>query len=563
MAKLKKKRKKKLGGRSSGGGQGGKKITPLRPYRDPKMAPCLPACPIGNDIRGALAHVGSSERCDRTYEDAFNGAFYIFARTNPMPATVGRLCIRCCEKECNRQHINGQVNNRNFERFIGDNALEQKLAFSKLTEEQQQGRIAVVGAGPAGLSCAYHLAQQGWSVTIFEAHSQAGGFLRYVAPFRLPRSVVDAEVQRILDLGVELRTGVTVGQDVTMEALQQEYSAIFVAVGAHQERKLGAPWQGENVLSAAELQRRVNAGESLDLGDNVLVLGGTNDALDAARTCKRLGVSATVVYSRTRDEMSAYPQEVTNAEAEGIDFEVLAKPVELVKEGDRAVKLICQRLKLDEPDSRGRKRGIPIPGEVFERPVSFLISTFTQDFYADSLSRVGLQGARSGYDGSFKSSVPKVYAGGDANKLNMATIAVGQGRKAAEAIHADLTGAKKEPVEELPIITHDKMKLDWYEVIERHEQGVRPVEERFGDGSMNLEASLGFSKDDAIAESKRCFSCGMCMDCDNCWMYCQDQAVDKLPKTEPVGEHYYYKFDLCTGCEKCAEECPCRYLKMV
>ncbi len=562
MAKVKK-RKRKLGARAKSGGTSGKKITPLRPYRDPKTAPSILGCPIENDIRGALAFVGASERCERDYDQAFEQAFHIFAKTNPMPATIGRLCIRCCERECNRQFKDVQVNNRMFERYVGDSAIDKGVAFPKPEAQRSEGKIAVVGSGPSGLSCAYHLARRGWPVTIFESKQKPGGLLRYVAPFRLPAKVLDAEIQRILDLGVELKTGVVVGKDVTIEQLQAEYKAVFVAVGAHKERELSAAWQADNVLSGVEFFRRIDAGESVDLGDDVLVVGGWNGTFDAARASKRLGAKTTVIYSRTKDEMPAFPEVVEEAAEEGIDFELLARPLELVKDGNKAVKLLCQRYKLGKPDDRGRRRPVPIRGETFERSFSTLISTLTEEpNYASALSRVGLSDNPTSTPGQFSTSIEGVYIAGDSNKLDLITTAIGQGRRVAEQIHADLTGDKDEP-KELPIIYKDKLKLEWYPDAARQVRDVAPLAERMGDGSMTVEANVGLGRDKAIEEAKRCFSCGMCMDCDNCWMYCQDQAVEKLGKDQPVGEHYSYKHELCTGCEKCAEECPCGYLKMV
>jgi len=563
MAQVVKKKKKKLGGRgTTGSTTSGKKVTPLRPYRNPQTPPCQPGCPIGNDARGALAFVGTSEACSRPVEQSFEQAFQIFARTNPMPAITGRLCTGCCEKECNRQHKDGSVYINKFERFVGDFAIENKLKLARLTEEKKPEKIAVVGSGPAGLSCAYHLARRGYQVTVFEGAARPGGLLRHVAPFRLPREVLEAEVRRILELGVELHTNTAVGKDVTVEQLLKDHKAVFVAVGAHGERKLDARWQAANSMTGIALLDRIAAGEKVDLGNEVVFVGSGNPAIDVARTCRRLGVAATVVYSRDKEDMAAFPHEVAQAEAEGVNFECLARPVELVVEGDRAVKLVCQRLKLRDADGSKRKKPVAT-GERFERPLTTLVMADIQEpDYDDALARVGLN-RRAELDGKLKTSTPGLFTCGDANKLGHVAIAIGQGRLAAEEIITEIEGAPEKPAEKLPLILHTNLKLEFYPDAQRNVQSVIPVEERLGAEGMTREATIGFIKDAAVAEAKRCFSCGMCMDCDNCWMFCQDQAVDKLAKDLPVGEHYKYKHELCTGCEKCAEECPCRYLKMV
>jgi len=573
MAQVVKKKKKKLGGRATGSSTSGKKVTPLRPYCNPQTPPCIPGCPIGNDARGAVAFVGTTEACGRTPEQSFEQGFQIFARTNPFPAITGRLCTACCELECNRQHKDGSVNINKVERFLGDYAVENKLGFTRPTEKQD-GKVAVIGSGPSGMTCAYHLVLRGWQVTVFEAAARPGGFLRYVPAFRLPPEVLEREIQRILELGVELRTGVTVGKDVSLEQLQQEYKTVYVAVGAHGDRiKVRGPWAADNSMTGVELFGRINGGEKVDLGDSVVVLGGGDAALDAARACKRLGARATIVYRRTREDMPALPFDVVQAEAEGVGFEFLAGPQQLVKEGSRGVKLICQRLKPGVKEGSGRRRPVAT-GEVVELPFTTLIQGQIQEpDYADPLARVGLELGRRRINGKVKVDVG-LFGGGDANKLGHVTVAIAKGLGAARQIDAELRcfiperpggargpelrGEEYKAPEQPPLILHDKVKMDWYEPSDRRSLGVIPVEER----SSDREVNTGLSREDVLGEAKRCFSCGMCMDCDNCWMYCQDQAVDKLGKDLPVGEHYKYKYDLCTGCEKCAEECPCRYLEM-
>jgi len=566
MAKVVKKKKKFRSG-TGGSTTSGKKSTPLRPFRNPLTPPCKDACPMGNAIRRALTYVAQSETYGRSFEESMEQAFYIFTDTNPMPSTLGRVCPHPCEDGCNRQHKDGSVNINQFERALGDYGLEKNLKLTLLTDEKRDKKVAVVGAGPAGISCAYQLARRGYQVTIFEAFPKAGGMLRYgIPPYRLPRDVLDREIQRVLDLGVELKTSTVVGKDVMLEDLTSKYDAVYVGMGCHKGRTLGAPGEdAENILTGAEFLNRINSGETIDVGNDVVVVGGGDSAIDAARVCKRLGANTTIVYRRTKKEMPAIAHEIDEAEAEGIGFEFLSVPVEAVKEGNKAVKLICQRMELGEPDSSGRRRPVPIEGATYERSVSTLISAISQepDFVGD-LAKVGNPKDWIKVDERFKHvNLAKVYAGGDAVALGLVTIAIGQARKAADVIDCDLRGEAYPTPEKREVATKEKIKLEWYQPAERQEQAMVPVAERFESGdSMNLEVAKGLSFEQAVEEAKRCFSCGMCMDCDNCWMYCQDQAVDKLAKDKPIGEHYFYKHDLCTGCEKCAEECPCGYLQM-
>ena len=573
MALKKKKKKKKLGrGGFGGGGASGKKTSPLRPYQDPKVAPCHHTCPMGNDIRKALTWVSQSETYERTFDEALAEAWHIFAETNPMPAVLGRVCPHPCEDKCNRQHRDGAVNINQFERFIGDYGLENKLKPRMLAEEKTGKRIAVVGAGPSGIGCAYQLARRGHAVVLFEQFPEAGGMLRYgIPPYRLPREVLDAEIQRVLDLGVELKCNTVIGKDITLQSLRDEFDAVFVGMGCHTGRKLGAPGEdAKNIMTGAEFLNRINRGETIDVGDDVVVVGGGDSAIDAARVCKRLGASTTIVYRRTKKEMPAIAHEITEAEDEGINFEFLSVPTEAVlDENNVATKLVCQRMELGEPDSSGRRRPVPIEGDTYERSTSMLIPAISQapEFVGD-LDTIGNPRDWIKIDDNGLTKVEGVWAGGDANNLGLVTIAVGQGNKAAEAIDAHLKGEELAAASEDKLIlferTGDKvtMKIDWYKEADRKEQTFVAVDERWGDDTMTKETALGVAKDDIIEEAKRCFSCGVCMDCDNCWMYCQDQAVNKLSKEAPIGQHYEYNHALCTGCAKCAEECPCGFLEM-
>ena len=570
MPKVVKKKKKGFSSRGSSGGGGGsgKKKTPLRPYGNPQTPPCQTACPMGNDVRRALTFVAQSETYDRSYEEAMEQAFYIFTDTNPMPSVLGRVCPHPCEGECNRGKKDGSVNINQFERTLGDYGLEKGLKLTKLTDEASGKKIAVIGAGPAGISCAYQLTRRGHAVTVFEAYSHPGGMIRYgIPPYRLPREVIDAEVGRVAELGVEFKYNTIIGKDILLEDLQNDFDAVYIGMGCHKGRMLGAPGEdATNIFTGAEFLNRINSGETIDVGDDVVVVGGGDSAIDAARVCKRLGANTTIVYRRTKKEMPAIEEEIHEAELEGIGFEFLSVPIEAVKDDNNvATKLICQRMELGEPDASGRRRPVPIDGDTYERSTSTLISAISQapDFVGD-LDKVGSPKTWLRLDKTtYRSTdLEGVYGGGDAFNLGLVTIAVGQGHTAAKVIDADLRGEEFKP--ECKPDKFPKVKLEWYKPADRNEKEMLPLDARFAADvdSMTLEICKGITFDQTVDEAKRCFSCGMCMDCDNCWMYCQDQAVDKAPKNEPIGKHYLYKHELCTGCEKCAEECPCGYLDM-
>jgi NADPH-dependent glutamate synthase beta subunit-like oxidoreductase/Pyruvate/2-oxoacid:ferredoxin oxidoreductase delta subunit len=557
MAKVVKK-KRKLGGRVSAG-PSARETSNLRPFFAPKVPACADRCPNHTDIRGMLTTIALAEKKNISYEEAFERAWRIVVEKNPLPAVCGRVCPHPCEEACNRNEKEGAVGINNVERFIGDFALERGFPLPKASDEKHSEKIAVIGSGPAGLSCAYQLARRGYPVTIFEAFSKPGGMLRYgIPPYRLPRHVLDSEIQRVLDMGVELKCNTAIGRDVPYEQLQKDFKAIFVGIGAHKGRDLGCPGEdAENVFTGTEFLNRVNSGDAVEVGDKVYVIGGGDTAIDAARVSKRLGADVTILYRRTVKEMPAIPLEIEEAQQEGITMEFLAAPVALIENNGRAVKMKAIRMELKEADSSGRPRPVPIEGSEFEVDVTCVIAAISQepDFTGLEPLHEGKDWIKADEHG--QTPVENTWAGGDALELGLATIAIAQGRYAAEAIDARLRGRQMEKPDQLPVIKADKVKLDWYEKAARHETPTMPVEQRFKDPEAETTSTL--SQDDIIAESKRCMSCGFCFDCGTCWSFCQDNAVVK--PTEP-GQPYKFKMEFCQGCKKCAEECPCGYIEM-
>ena len=558
--KVVKKKKKKLGKRSFSGGGRSREQSPLRPKHVEKKPPCTHACPSGNQIRGFSTTLADYEKLGKTEDEAFQDAWEIYTNTSPFPAVCGRVCPAPCETECNRKEKDGAVSINKIERSIGDFGLDHDLPLKMLSDEKKSEKVAIVGGGPSGLSCAYQLARRGYGVKVLEASDKPGGMLRWGIPgYRLPEEVLDGEIQKILDCGVEIECDVKVGEDVTLDELKAEYDAVYVALGAQQGMSIGV--EGEdapNVFSGVDFLNRFHHGEQLDLGKNVvaIVVGGGDTAIDAARICKRLGANVTVLYRRTLEEMPAIKEEVEEAIEEGITIEFLAAPTGFQKGDDGLVNAMTAiRMELGEPDDSGRRRPVPIEGSEFEIPASAIISAVSQepDFTGFETLIEGKDWIK--VDDECKTNEEKIWAGGDVTNLALVTDAIGHGRRAAEAMERTFTGAPKEK-DPREIIRADRMILSHYENQEREEPGRLDKDKR---DDLDAEVNLGFTREQTFSEAKRCMSCGYCMDCEKCWLYCQDQAIDKPMEK---GRLYNFKLENCTGCEKCAEVCPCGFIEM-
>jgi NADPH-dependent glutamate synthase beta subunit-like oxidoreductase len=577
LLKKKDKKKKKAQFARMGGGAGAAatEVSPLRPQEIEKTAPCFGHCPSGNDVRGWLMTIALREKLGLSMEEACDQAWRIEVETNPFPAVMGRVCPHPCEAECNRKEKDGAVAINSVERFLGDWASERDLKLSRLEgEDDKEEKIAVVGAGPSGLSCAYQLARRGYKVTVFEAFDKPGGMLRYGIPeYRLPREVIDAEVQRILDLGVELRCGTRVGKDVSLEDLRRDFQAVFVGIGAHKGKTMGIPGEdGPGVYTGTEFLNQANSGEAVQVGKKVVVVGGGDTAIDAARVSlrlssdaaavsRRLGAEVTVLYRRTRAEMPAIEREIEEALEEGIAIEFLAAPAKLHRDDSgRLAQISVQRMELGEPDDSGRRRPVPREGDVYEMEADTIIMAVSQQPDWSELGAIKTNGSWLNTDDWGRTSIEGVWSGGDVLSLGLATISIGQGRKAAECIHAALRGEEPKAPYEKPPIGPDRLKLDWYKPKPRAERRILPPEERLARPFDEMD--LGITQEQVLEETTRCFSCGQCFGCENCWMYCQVNCFTKVK--EPRHGHFY-KINLttCDGCKKCDEECPCGFLDML
>ncbi len=560
MAKVVKKVSKGIGGlRSYSAGASSLETSSLRPVQVLKTPPCSNGCPNGTNIREFLTTISHAQDLGIPPAQAFRDAWEILAEKNPLPATCGRVCPHPCEDECNRGHKDSAAGINSLERFVGDFALSNGFKLKKISDTTYPQKIAVIGSGPAGLSCAYQLARRGYTVTIYEAFSKPGGMLRYGIPnYRLPVDVLDKEIQRITELGVEIKCNTAVGRELPYDELQKNYDVIFVGIGAHKGKALGVQNEAaSNVFTGTEFLNRVNSGESVQVGDKVLVVGGGDTAIDAARVSKRLGADVTLVYRRTRNEMPAVKEEIVGAEEEGIRFEFLAAPSDFERSGDRVTKMKCQRMELGEPDASGRRRPVPIPDSYFFLDASTVIAAISQepDFAGLDLLHDGKEWIKTDETGATK--IPNTYAGGDDLELGLVTIAIFQGRRAAEAIHNSLQNIQPVPEQKQPVITHDKIILSYYENKLRNEASMRSPEERVA--NIDLEITSTLTEPQALDEAKRCMSCGSCFDCGTCWSYCQDQVI---VKSVTKYQTYKFKLDFCIGCKKCAENCPCGYIEM-
>jgi len=519
-------------------------------------------CPQGTPVREAINTISLHEKHGLSLDEAFDKAWEMWTDTNPFPAILGRVCPHPCEAECTRQAKDGGVAVNQIERFIGDWGLDRKLKLKRDPVAQDfSEKVAIVGSGPAGLNAAYHLVRKGYKVTLFEAFAKAGGMLRYGIPdYRLPQPVLDGEIQRILDLGVELKCNTAVGRDIPFATIEKEFDAVFIGIGAHKGRLLGLPGEelATNVYTGTDFLNRVNSGNPPDVGKKVVVVGGGDSAMDAARVCMRLGAEVTLLYRRTRNEMPAIEEDIVGGEKEGVNFIFLATPVGLNIEGDRCTKIKCQRMELGEPDESGRRRPVPIE-EYFDLENDTLIPSISQEPNFDGLEELKA-GPRDWVkaDEFMERDAPRHhYAGGDVLNLGLVTIAMYQGRRAADTIHARFRGLPIKIDERPAPVKKEKVLLDYFEAKPRNEVEEADAKARVRDLVQEIHQTM--TRDEAVAECSRCLSCGMCIECGQCWTYCQDQVVQRPAKP---GAPYTFRLDLCKGCDKCAEVCPCGYIEM-
>jgi NADPH-dependent glutamate synthase beta subunit-like oxidoreductase len=515
-----------------------------RPVYVNRLPPCNNGCPAGENVQAWLYE---AEEGGAGYERAWRKIL----EDNPFPAVMGRVCYHPCETPCNRAQLDEAVGINSVERFLGDRAIE--LGWKLEARPETGKRVLVVGAGPSGLAAAFHLARLGHGVTVLDAGPAPGGMMRFGIPkYRLPRDVLDAEIQRILDLGVTLELSTTVSN--VLETMEEgDFDAVFLAVGAQLGKRAYIPaGSAAHVLDAVSLLRSMEGEEKPFLGRRVVVYGGGNTAMDAARTAKRLGADESiVVYRRTRERMPAHDFEVEEAEQEG----VLMKWLSTVKSADEG-RLVVERMELDET-------GFPQPtGELEELEADSLVLALGQETdlsLLEGVSGLEVEDGVVAVGPNMMTGYPGIFAGGDMVPAERTvTVAVGHGKKAARNIHAWLSQLGGSAHEKHALASFENLNTWYYADAPRT---VQPVLELARRQSTFDEIVGGLDESTALYEARRCLSCGNCFSCDNCYGVCPDNAVMKLDG--PPGERYAIDYDYCKGCGLCAAECPCGAIELV
>ncbi|HEY5120081.1 MAG TPA: NAD(P)-binding protein [Acidimicrobiales bacterium] len=512
-----------------------------RPVYVDRMPPCNDACPAGENIQGWLYEAESGN---------YEAAWRKLVEENPLPGVMGRICFHPCETACNRVQVDEAVGINAVERFLGDLAIERGWQLAPPGPDTGK-RILVVGAGPGGLSATYHLRRLGHQVRLVDSAAQLGGMMRYGIPaYRLPRSVLDAEIARIvaMDVDVELNHNVS---DIEREREEGGFDAVFLAVGAQLGRRVSIPaGDSARVIDAVSFLHRVADDDAPMLGRRVVVYGGGDTALDAARTARRLGATdAVIVYRRNQDRMPAHGEELEQALGEGVTMRWLSTVDRF--EDDH---LVLEKMRLNE-------EGFPEPtGEFEELGADALLLALGQD---TDLSLLALAPDVVVADGvvevvaNMMTGQSGVFAGGDAVPADRtATVAMGHGKRAARGIDDFVFGRTSVPAPRHELATFDRLNTWYYSDAART---TRPELERIRRQTNFEEVVGGLNERNALFEARRCLSCGNCFECDNCFGVCPDNAVIKLGPMQ----RYEFDYDFCKGCGICVKECPCGAIEMV
>lgn len=529
-----------------------------------RVAPCSDACPAGEDIRGINNILRGKE--EKGAEDRYEAAFRRLAQKNPFPFVMGQVCPAPCQDACNRGHRDETVAINALEHFLGDYAIRKGLKFEPADFSTGKS-VGIVGSGPAGLSCAYQARRMGHAVSIYEMNSEFGGMMRYgTLGYRVSRSGLDAEIGRIIDMGVDARSGVKVGAEISLEDLRAKHDAIFIGVGAQLGKRLPIPGaDGASVLDTIAFLKEYETTGSASIGKNVAVIGDGDVAMDAARLALRLGSKATILSGVGRDDMNCSAFEYDEALAEGAGFELCRSVKEVLRSNGsiRALKVVETVKK--EKGEEGWNHAVPFfrYKEKADSESEFIADTLIFAI-GQSTDMSGLEAATGGadwlkVDANFQvERLEGVFGGGDAIKIDLITTAIGHGRMAAESIDRYLRSESHPRRTRSDVVGYHKLKSDYFVESPKSERTHLPIERVEGNFDPFLEP---IGEGAAQKEAERCMSCGLCFECDQCMLFCPQDAIVRY-RSNPVGEVMFTKYENCVGCHICAEVCPTGYIDM-
>jgi len=511
------------------------------------VSPCLTACPIDGRIAEWIGQIGQ-----RSYFEAWQ----TLVDNNPFPAVIGRICHHPCQASCNRETFDETVGICSLERFIGDMALEQGWQFDEPKVLCSQS-VAIIGGGPAGLSAAYHLLRAGYSVTLYERQPKLGGLLAYGIPaYRLERRVLDMEIARIVDLGLKVELNAEVMDAGALRALKEQFDAVYLATGASKPKQLGGlDYDQPYVIDSAEFLAASNSEKPLDLGGRVVVIGGGSAAIDVARTARRLGREVTVLSLEPDGQLPAQGAEIREAVEEGVTF-IGGAMMQSVNETRGGLSLACCPVRFTPGTNRGDFSVEPLDNRLFELAADTIIPSIGQDAdvsrWAEILTSAG---ALAKTDANGQTATAWIYAGGDLASMDrFVSHAIGMGKQAARTIDAGFHTLSAPPPMDAQPATYDKINTAYQiRAARKHQANSEPALRL----SSFDEVQQPLDIDAALAEASRCFSCGTCTYCDNCYFYCPDMAISKLERG------YLVNADYCKGCGLCVAECPTGSVQMI